>query len=250
MTERKPLSKKIRFEVFKRDSFTCQYCGRMSPDVILEVDHINPIFDGGNDNILNLVTSCFDCNRGKGKRKLSDSDEIKKQQEQLKLLSQKREQLAMMLKWRVGLEKFNNIEILEFEKIYKLKTGFVLTEFGRNLVKKWIKEFGFLEVIESMELSISQYFTSDTESSINKTFDYIPKICNVRKRQNDNPVLQQNDHVKAILKKRVSWFNSDLYDNMLIGFRFEDFEKLKTIARKSYTWDDFVEMFENEFGGY
>jgi len=33
-------------------------------------------------------------------------------------------------------------------------------------------------------------------------------------------------------------------------FKFEDFEKLKTIARKSYTWDDFVEMFENEFGGY
>ena len=40
MGQRKTLSKKIRFEVFKRDKFTCQYCGRMSPDVILEVDHI------------------------------------------------------------------------------------------------------------------------------------------------------------------------------------------------------------------
>lgn len=28
MAKRKSLSKKIRFEVFKRDSFTCQYCGR------------------------------------------------------------------------------------------------------------------------------------------------------------------------------------------------------------------------------
>lgn len=30
--ERKQLSKKLRFEVFKRDSFTCQYCGKKSPE--------------------------------------------------------------------------------------------------------------------------------------------------------------------------------------------------------------------------
>jgi 5-methylcytosine-specific restriction endonuclease McrA len=29
---RKALSKKLRFEVFKRDNFTCQYCGRAAPD--------------------------------------------------------------------------------------------------------------------------------------------------------------------------------------------------------------------------
>lgn len=34
--KRKPLSKRIRFEVFKRDSFTCQFCGRTPPEVILE----------------------------------------------------------------------------------------------------------------------------------------------------------------------------------------------------------------------
>lgn len=86
---RKPLSKKIRFEVFKRDKFTCQYCGRMAPDVVLEVDHIKPICaDGGND-ILNLVTSCYECNRGKGKHKLTENLEIKKSQEQLRILQEK-----------------------------------------------------------------------------------------------------------------------------------------------------------------
>ena len=39
---RKGLSKKIRFEVFKRDQFTCQYCGKQAPNVVLEVDHITP----------------------------------------------------------------------------------------------------------------------------------------------------------------------------------------------------------------
>ena len=40
---RKAISKKLRFEVFKRDSFTCQYCGKSAPDVILHVDHILPV---------------------------------------------------------------------------------------------------------------------------------------------------------------------------------------------------------------
>ncbi len=65
MADRKPISKKTRFEVFKRDKFTCQYCGRMSPDVILEVDHIKPVADGGTNKLINLITSCRDCNRGK-----------------------------------------------------------------------------------------------------------------------------------------------------------------------------------------
>ena len=31
--KRRAVSKKLRFEIFKRDSFTCQYCGRKAPDV-------------------------------------------------------------------------------------------------------------------------------------------------------------------------------------------------------------------------
>lgn len=60
------ISVRVRFEVFKRDEFTCQYCGRRSPDVVLEVDHIHPVADGGVDDPMNLVTSCWECNRGKG----------------------------------------------------------------------------------------------------------------------------------------------------------------------------------------
>jgi 5-methylcytosine-specific restriction endonuclease McrA len=65
------LSKKLRFEVFKRDGFKCQYCGNHPPIVVLEVDHINPVSKGGTNEIDNLVTSCFDCNRGKGNRELT-----------------------------------------------------------------------------------------------------------------------------------------------------------------------------------
>ena len=60
-----------RFEIFKRDGFKCQYCGRTPPAVILEVDHIVPVKSGGSSDEENLLTSCFDCNRGKVSRKLT-----------------------------------------------------------------------------------------------------------------------------------------------------------------------------------
>jgi hypothetical protein len=59
------LNKGQRFEVFRRDSFTCRYCGRTPPVVVLEVDHFAPVSRGGDDDQNNLVTSCSDCNSGK-----------------------------------------------------------------------------------------------------------------------------------------------------------------------------------------
>jgi hypothetical protein len=64
------ISKKLRFEVFKRDGFTCQYCGRKPPDVELELDHIVPKNQCGRDEAGNLITACKDCNRGKRDRDL------------------------------------------------------------------------------------------------------------------------------------------------------------------------------------
>lgn len=66
------LSKSLRFEVFARDAFTCQYCGRRPPEIVLEVDHIHPQSKGGLDELLNLITSCYDCNRGKSAKVISE----------------------------------------------------------------------------------------------------------------------------------------------------------------------------------
>ena len=101
------LSKKIRFEVFKRDGFKCQYCGKSAPDVVLHVDHINPVSNGGTNDIMNLITSCSECNLGKGATTLDDNSIIEKQRKQLQELNEKREQLEMMLNWREGLENLD-----------------------------------------------------------------------------------------------------------------------------------------------
>lgn len=71
MAVRKAISKKARFEIFKRDGFTCQYCGAHPPKAILQVDHIAPVAEGGGNEDTNLVTSCDHCNLGKGAVSLS-----------------------------------------------------------------------------------------------------------------------------------------------------------------------------------
>lgn len=59
---------KLRFEIFKRDNFSCQYCGRnvREDKVKLNIDHIHPYKKGGIFRADNLITSCVECNLGKG----------------------------------------------------------------------------------------------------------------------------------------------------------------------------------------
>lgn len=59
------VSKRLRYEVFKRDAHTCRYCGGTAPNVQLTVDHVVPVALGGGDQPDNLVTACADRNAGK-----------------------------------------------------------------------------------------------------------------------------------------------------------------------------------------
>jgi hypothetical protein len=63
--ERKALSKRTRFEIFKRDGFRCVYCGATPNDSPLHVDHVHPVAEGGATVETNLVTACQSCNGGK-----------------------------------------------------------------------------------------------------------------------------------------------------------------------------------------
>jgi 5-methylcytosine-specific restriction endonuclease McrA len=52
-----------RQNVFKRDSFECQYCGTHKD---LTLDHVTPSSKGGQHTWINLVTACKSCNTRKG----------------------------------------------------------------------------------------------------------------------------------------------------------------------------------------
>lgn len=108
---RKSTGKRLRFEVFKRDSFTCQYCGSQPPDVVLVVDHIDPVASGGSNEIHNLITACEACNQGKADKLLTahqirpDADllyletqqEIAELRRYQEVLEEKEQQISLMV---------------------------------------------------------------------------------------------------------------------------------------------------------
>ncbi|MFB6961869.1 HNH endonuclease [Streptomyces sp. NPDC056309] len=59
------VSKRMRYEVMRRDGFRCRYCGADSSKAELTVDHVTPVALGGSDDPSNLATACEPCNSGK-----------------------------------------------------------------------------------------------------------------------------------------------------------------------------------------
>jgi rubredoxin len=77
---RSGISPKTRWQVLARDGFRCRYCGAKGGDVVLVVDHFEPIARGGSNHFDNLVTACEPCNQGKSDSQLPDIEEHRKYQ--------------------------------------------------------------------------------------------------------------------------------------------------------------------------
>ena len=249
-------SQRIRFEVFKRDKFTCQYCGRSAPDVTLQADHIDPVSKGGEDDILNLITSCFDCNSGKSNRVLSDDTVIIKRKQQLEQLQERREQLEMMMEWHrelLNLEESTIVQLADFWG--ELCAGFSLNDNGLENLKRYVKRFGFNEVIEVMKISTSQYLKYDnnaddpskpTQESVEKAFTYIPKICSNRKTSQDKPYMQRLYYIRGILRNRLSYINEWMTIQLLekVHLAGVQIEVLENFAKEVKNWTQFRETLE------
>lgn len=250
------ITKKIRFEVFKRDKFTCQYCGQQAPDVTLQVDHIEPKSAGGSDDILNLVTSCFDCNQGKKHRRLSDNDAIKKRKKQLDDLQERREQLEMLMEWHKSLIDLEGETITRLSDLWsELASGYRLNDHGLDNLKRWVKRFGLNETVEAMKASVDQYLRYDNESerpdiatkeSVEKAFNYIPRICANKDRFEQAPYLKDLYYIRGILRNRLSYVN-DHKSIQLMEAALKagiDIDEIKEYAKQVKNWSSFQDTLQ------
>lgn len=187
---RKKIPKTVRFEVFKRDSFTCQYCGAQAPDAILEIDHITPVSAGGDNSLINLITSCRDCNRGKTNRALSDDSAVKVQKKQLDDLQQRKEIMEMMVLWKNELANVEEMEIDSIDSLIESMTEWGLSPHGRSVIRQHIKRFGFQEVYTATEISFSRYFDLAEETGFDNALYKIGGICYNRKKQREQDAEQ------------------------------------------------------------
>ena len=256
MEKRVELGKKTRFEVFKRDSFTCQYCGAKAPDVLLHVDHIIAVANGGKNEITNLITSCFACNSGKGACALSDQTVLQKQRRQLEELNERRLQLEMMAEWRKGLDelatsKVNLVAQHISEKLH-WKEGTTVSDYGRQQISKWFGEYSLEEVFAAIDISATQYLAysegaPDTDSQ-SKAFAYIPKICKMRRVEREKPYMRDALYVRGILRNRLSYLNEQtVLEDLDYAFHVANVnpEYVKGLAKRANSWTKFnTELWE------
>jgi HNH endonuclease len=165
------ISKKTRFDVFKRDGFQCAYCGaHPSETVLLEVDHIHPVAEGGTNDMDNLVTACWDCNRGKGAGLLSSVPQSLE------------EKAAVTLEREAQIRAY--YEVLELKKERKDAEIWMVSElfmqrFGDEdihrsrfaSIRTFLEYLNVYEVIEAMEIAC------DKKYSKGAAFSYFCGIC-------------------------------------------------------------------------
>ena len=210
MTKRKAISPKTRFEVFKRDKFVCQYCGDSPPGITLEVDHIKPVSKGGTNIIVNLVTSCWDCNSGKSNRELDDNSVVIKQKKQLDLLQENREQMKMMLEWSDELQDIDNEKNRELVKrINKKMFPRVVTEGFEKRFANITKKHVLPDVLEAIEIASDRYlkFDIDGNATEESTNNFVSKIPGVIHNLNVPPIQQKANYIKGICKNRLSYWD-------------------------------------------
>ncbi len=229
--KRKSLGKKTRFEVFKRDSFTCQYCGNSSPEIILEIDHIKPVSKGGDNELTNLITSCFDCNRGKRNIELNDNSVVVKQFKQLEELNERRTQIEMMMEWREELSNLNEDIFLNICVEIEKKIDGTIAAPGEISIKKWLKKYSVKTLLEALDKSAEQY---ETDSKI---FEMIPKIAYFI----DNPqpdYLTELFYIRGIMRNRYSYVNDRVALQLLeLGYKSGlSTQELKEIVLNNRNW--------------
>jgi hypothetical protein len=169
--QRKGLSKRLRFEVFKRDGFTCMYCGAHPPDALLECDHIDPVAAGGANNMDNLVTACFACNRGKSDVPLSSVPESLSERAArgLEQEAQIAGYEAVMKERRMRLEA-DAEQILDYFCDAHGRDGVPKADF--TSMKRFVGKLGLDATLEAAEIGCNRF-----RFSYRKAFLYFCGVC-------------------------------------------------------------------------
>lgn len=253
MAQRKTFTKSLRFEIFKRDSFTCQYCGQKSPDVLLEIDHIEPVSKGGTNDILNLLTSCKACNSGKSDRRLSDASVVEKQRRQLEELQDRKEQIEMMFQWQKGLLDLDDSVTDQLASYWsEIVPGYSLNENGIKALKKFRKNFEISEIMAAMKVAAESYLTFNEgcpeQGSVELAWKKIGGICRLTRLEKESPDLKRLYYIRGILRNRLSYLNEVfamqlLREALSLGASIDSLETHAKEVRNWTQWRNGIEDF-------
>lgn len=195
--KRKIVGKKLRFDVFKRDGFQCVYCGKTPPEVTLEIDHIEPVSKGGTNDINNLVSACFDCNRGKRNIRLTKTPN--KTSENIAILKEQEDQLQEYRKLLRKISRRINADIKKINSVYeKAYQGWSFSEsFKVGSLKKFLTLLPKEEIIEALNIAIDR-FVDDSD----RVIPYFCGICWNKIKSKSEPDFHNFNKLKQYWKNQ------------------------------------------------
>jgi len=165
------ISKKTRFDVFKRDGFQCTYCGaHPSETILLEVDHIHPVAEGGTNDIDNLVTACFDCNRGKGAALLSSVPQSL--EDKAALVAEREAQIRAYYEILETKKQRKDDELWFIADLFMFRFSDDSIQRSRLAsIRTFLDRLDFYEVQEAMEIALDKCYSQGS------AFKYFCGVC-------------------------------------------------------------------------
>ena len=147
---------------------------------MLEIDHVHPVAEGGTNDMDNLVTACWDCNRGKGARLLTSvpqsledkAAEVQEREAQIRAyyeILEARRQRRDEEMWSIAdifIERFSDDGILR-SRLASIRT--------------FLDRLDYYEVREAMELATNKI------TSKNACFKYFCGVCWNKIKRGEQP---------------------------------------------------------------
>lgn len=164
---------------------------------------------------------------------IDDNSVLNKQMKQMQEeISERREQIKLMAKWREELLNLEEEQIDLIDDQLLQLTCFSFSEKGKAKIRKFIKKYGFQLVSESLEKSANQYLDylddgSVKQASVNKVVEYIPRICAGTIAQKKHPEIKEIAYICGIIKNRFISFDKSRAWRLLnscykLGINIED----------------------------
>ena len=263
MTKRKSITLSIRFEVFKRARFRCQYCGVRQTDdgVVLHVDHVVPVFEGGTNDIVNLVAACASCNLGKGATRLDDHVALAQSLDRLEDIQHRRDNLQLMARWHEECrhEVTESVALImkcwsEWSRCPAMPDD--LQAVMSEHIRAWIRTFGALEVLEGVRIAVDRYvqFGVDGQpvgSSLAQSWQKIGGVCATRRAQQRGSLVSRLKYIRGILSNRFGDHSPGVYDAALpvlrdAASRGVAVELIEKCAKHACSWSQFLDSLDDE----
>jgi TolA-binding protein len=179
-----PEYKRIKYEVFEKDAFKCQFCGTGAPNVTLQLVRIQ---DAQPDeewlDTAFLSTSCKVCEK---KKSGTDEKSLNNPYMSIDELEERLQQLKMLINWRKGMlnirkQQLNNLIIYWENKI----SGFETNNDQKKYLAAHISKYSGDEIRSAMDMAVDKFIKYDEDgkldqSSILTAFSKIPEICQTK----------------------------------------------------------------------